>query len=65
MFKLARVREKKSRDLGCVRCIKGEDGRVLVEKTEIRKDSGATCLGYLKARVSLPGGWREGFRSSI
>jgi len=37
VFKLARARERKSRDLECVRCIKGEDGRVLVEETEIRK----------------------------
>jgi len=36
MFKLARASEKKTRDLGCVRCIKGEDGKVLVEETEIR-----------------------------
>jgi len=37
MFKLARAREKKTRDLGCVRCIKGEDGKVLVEEAEIRE----------------------------
>jgi len=37
VFKLARARERKTRDLGCVRCIKGEDGRVLMEETEIRK----------------------------
>jgi len=37
VFKLARARERKSRDLGCVGCIKGEDGRVLVEETEIKK----------------------------
>jgi len=35
-FKLARAREKRTRDLGCVRCIKGEDGKVLVEEVEIR-----------------------------
>ena len=37
MLKLARAREKKTRDLACVRCIKGEDGKVLVEETEIRE----------------------------
>ena len=37
VFKLARAREKKSRDLGCVRCIKGEDGKVLVEEVEIKE----------------------------
>jgi len=36
VFKLVRARERKTRDLGCVRCIKGEDGRVLVEEAEIR-----------------------------
>ena len=37
VFKLARVRKKKTRNLGCVRCIKGEDGKVLVEEIEIRQ----------------------------
>jgi len=37
VFKLARAREKKTRDLGCVRCIKGGDGKVLVEVVEIRE----------------------------
>jgi len=39
VFKLARAREreKKTRDLGNVRCVKGEDGKVLVEETKIRE----------------------------
>jgi len=37
VFNLARAKERKTRDLGWVRCIKGEDGRVLVEETEIRE----------------------------
>jgi len=37
VFKLSRAREKKPRDLGNVRCIKGEDGKVLVEETKIRE----------------------------
>jgi len=37
VFKLARAREKMTRDLGCIRCIKGEDGKVLVEETDIRE----------------------------
>jgi len=37
VFKLARAKEKKSRELGCVRCIKCEDSRVLVKETEIRE----------------------------
>ena len=37
VFKLAKARENKTRDLGCVRCIKGENGKVLVEETEIKE----------------------------
>jgi len=37
VFKLARTREKKTRDPTCIRCIKGEDGKVLVEEVEIRE----------------------------
>ena len=35
-FKLARVRESNIRDLGNVRCIKGDYGKVSVEETNIR-----------------------------
>ena len=37
VFKLARVREKKTRDIGNIRCIKGDDGKILVDETEIRE----------------------------
>jgi len=37
VFKLSRAREKKTRDLENVRCIKGEDGKVLVEEIKIRE----------------------------
>jgi len=37
VFKLERAREKKTRDLGKIRCIRGEDGKVLVEETKIRE----------------------------
>ena len=37
VFKLARAREGGTRDLGSVRCIKDEDGRVLVEDGEVRE----------------------------
>jgi len=37
VFRLTRAGEKKARDLGCVRCIKDEDGKVLVEETEIKE----------------------------
>ncbi|KAD4177984.1 hypothetical protein E3N88_26575 [Mikania micrantha] len=36
MFKIAKAREKKRQDLGVVKFIKGEDGRVLVKENEIK-----------------------------
>jgi len=37
VFKLARPRERKTRDLGIVRCIKDENGKVLSEDAEIKE----------------------------
>jgi len=37
IFKLARARERKTRDLGVVRCIKDEEGKVLTEDVEIKE----------------------------
>nr|XP_016439698.1 PREDICTED: uncharacterized protein LOC107765548 [Nicotiana tabacum] len=37
LYKLAKVRERKTRDLDQVRCIKDEEGKVLVEETCIRR----------------------------
>ena len=37
VFKLARARERRTRDLGIVRCIKDENGKVLSEDVEIKK----------------------------
>ena len=37
IFMLARARKKRTRDLGNVRSIKGNDGKVLVEETKIRE----------------------------
>ena len=42
MFKLVRAREKKTRDIGNIRCIKGEDSKVSVEETNIRE----ICRSY-------------------
>jgi len=36
VFKLARARERSTRDLGVVRCIKDENGRVLSRDAEIK-----------------------------
>ena len=33
-FKLARDGEKKAKDLGNIRCIKGDDGKVLVKEAK-------------------------------
>ncbi|XP_075086363.1 uncharacterized protein LOC142169062 [Nicotiana tabacum] len=37
LFRLAKAREKKARDLDQVRCIKDEEGKVLVEEVGIRR----------------------------
>ncbi|KAF3653304.1 putative transcription elongation factor SPT5 -like protein 1 [Capsicum annuum] len=37
LFRLAKARERKGRDLDQVKCIKGEDGRILVEDGHIKK----------------------------
>ena len=37
VFKLARARERKTRDLGVVRYIKDEEGKVLTEDAEIKE----------------------------
>jgi len=36
-FKLARARERCTRELSSVRCIKDEDGRVLVEDDKVQE----------------------------
>ena len=43
VFKLARARERQTRDLSSVRCIKDEDGRVLTEDTKLRERSQSYC----------------------
>ena len=37
VFKLARARERQTRDLSSVRCIKDEDGTVLVEDAKVKE----------------------------
>lgn len=37
MYRLAKTRERKGRDLDQMKCIKGEDGKVLVEDVLIKK----------------------------
>jgi len=37
VFKLARIRERRIRDLSSVRCIKDEDGRLLIEDTKLQE----------------------------
>jgi len=43
------ARERRTRDLGNVRCMKNEDGKVLVEGVEIRPDQVEGRVG-LKVR---------------
>ena len=37
VFKLARARERRTRDLSSVRCMKDDDGRVLVEEAKVEE----------------------------
>jgi len=37
VFKLGRARKRKTRDLGVVKCIKDENGKVLSEDAEIKE----------------------------
>ena len=37
VFKLARARERRTRDLGSVRCIKDDEGRVLVDEAKVQE----------------------------
>jgi len=37
VFRLARARERRTRDLSTVRCIKDEDGRALVEDAKVQE----------------------------
>ncbi|KAG5586648.1 hypothetical protein H5410_047082 [Solanum commersonii] len=37
LYRLAKARERKSRDLNQVRCIQNEEGKALVEETHIKQ----------------------------
>ncbi|VFQ95602.1 unnamed protein product [Cuscuta campestris] len=49
LFRLAKVRERKARDLDHVRCVKGSDGRVLVETAKVVKRWGEYFCDLLNA----------------
>ncbi|VFQ71548.1 unnamed protein product [Cuscuta campestris] len=49
LFWLAKVRERKARDLDHVRCVKGSDGRVLVETAKVAKRWGEYFCELLNA----------------
>ncbi|VFQ69747.1 unnamed protein product, partial [Cuscuta campestris] len=49
LFRLAKVRERKARDLDRVRCVKGSDGRVLVETAKVAKRWGEYSSELLNA----------------
>ncbi|VFQ65628.1 unnamed protein product [Cuscuta campestris] len=49
LFRLAKVRERKARDLEHVRCVKGSDGRVLVESAMVAKRWGEYFSELLNA----------------
>ncbi|KAF3634505.1 putative early nodulin-93-like [Capsicum annuum] len=56
LFRLAKVRERKGRDLDQVKCIKGEDDRVLVEDALIKKNVEEVSEAIRKMRRGRPTG---------
>ncbi|XP_009786410.1 uncharacterized protein [Nicotiana sylvestris] len=46
LFRLAKAREKKAHNLDLVRCIKDEDGRVLMEEARLGKDGSHTFINF-------------------
>jgi hypothetical protein len=46
IYKMAKIRERKTRDLNQVKCIKDEANRLLVRDEELRKDGEITLTGY-------------------
>ncbi|XP_070007166.1 uncharacterized protein [Nicotiana sylvestris] len=47
LFRLAKLRERKTRDLDRVRCIKDDNGRVLMEVPRLRGDDRLTFKNFL------------------
>lgn len=47
IYKLARVRENKSRDIDNIRCIKSEDNRLLVRAFDIKKGERTIFTNYI------------------
>ena len=59
VFKLARVRERRTRDLGVVRCIKDENGKVLSEGAEIKERWHRYFFTLLNGEVTKDSSSRE------
>ncbi|XP_070003525.1 uncharacterized protein [Nicotiana sylvestris] len=51
LFRLAKLRERKARDLDQVRCIKDEDGRLLMEDAQIKR----RCQTYFEKLLNKEG----------
>lgn len=47
IYKLARARENKSRDIDNIRCIKSEDNRLLVRAFDIKKGERTIFTNYI------------------
>jgi hypothetical protein len=50
-YKMAKLRERKTRDFNQVKCIKDEADRLLVKNDKNRKDRENTSISYLTTRV--------------
>ena len=53
MYRIAKIREQKSRDLDQVRCVKDEDDNVLVTDDKIRIDGRITFISCLMIVLKL------------
>jgi len=51
VFRLARARERQSRDISTVRCIKDEDGRALVEEAKVQERWQGISVSFLMEKV--------------
>jgi hypothetical protein len=54
VYKMAKLRERKTRDFHQVKCIKDETDRLLVKMRRLRTDGEHTSISYSTTRVSKP-----------
>jgi len=53
VFRLMRARERKTRDPGDLRCVKDDDGKLLVKEAKIKRDDKGICVNFLAVRKMI------------